>query len=205
MQLNRLLLPVIAIVTLASAALPAKAQTFTLDPVHSFVLFKIHHFNAGYVDSAGTFNLDDDASKDTFDITLQSASFDTHQAQRDKHITGPDFLDAKQFPTIEFKSTSVKKTGDDTLEAVGDLTLHGVTKSITVDITKTGTAKGMKGETRSGIETVFKINRIDYGACIAPSASLRSADEPPIMSFPWLPRLVCRPFPHPLRSRGKIG
>jgi polyisoprenoid-binding protein YceI len=78
-------------------------------------------------------------------------------------LKSPDFLNAKEFPLITFKSTAVKKTGDKTYEATGNLTVHGVTKPITATFTSVGTGKGAKGEVRAGADATFTIKRGDFG------------------------------------------
>jgi polyisoprenoid-binding protein YceI len=151
---------------LSSAAL---ADDLKADPVHSFVVFDVHHVGAGYVygtfgGPTGTVAYDSaDLTKTSFDLSVDTASIDTRNETRDKHLKGPDFFDVKQFPAMTFKSTGVTKTGDQTIAVTGDLTLHGVTKSITVPIEITGTGKGMRGETRTGFRADFKIDRRDYG------------------------------------------
>lgn len=159
------LLAVLFASTLSAAAWAG--ETFVIDPVHSTVIFKNHHFNAGYVygrfnNIGGSFTLDDDASKSSVSATVAVDSVDTANKGRDDHLKGPDFFNAKQFPEITFKSTSVSGSGDK-LEVVGDLTLHGVTKSVTVVLNKTGLGKGMKGETRAGLEGSFTVKRTDFG------------------------------------------
>jgi polyisoprenoid-binding protein YceI len=169
---------VLAIGLVSGLAAIARADDYQTDPVHSFVIFRVHHFGAGYVygtflGPTGTITLDDaDATKDSFDLTVQADSLDTRNKNRDKDLKGPDFFDTKQFPTLTFKSTSVKKDADGTLEVTGDLTLHGVTKSITVPMTPTGTGAGMKGETRTGLETTFTIDRTDYGVSYDPPPAI---------------------------------
>jgi polyisoprenoid-binding protein YceI len=139
-----------------------------LDPVHSTTIFSIHHFNAGYVwgfigQPTGSIEYDaTDASKISFTVSASLDRLDTQNAQRDADLKGPDWFNAKQFPTIDFKSTAVKKTGDNEYEVTGDLTLHGVTKSVTVDMDMTGIGQGMKGETRIGFQTSFTIHREDF-------------------------------------------
>jgi len=156
---------------LSSAAL---ADDLKADPVHSFVVFDVHHVGAGYVygtfgGPTGTVAYDSaDLTKTSFDLSVDTASIDTRNETRDKHLKGPDFFDVKQFPAMTFKSTGVTKTGDQTIAVTGDLTLHGVTKSITVPIEITGTGKGMRGETRTGFRADFKIDRRDYGMVIHP-------------------------------------
>jgi polyisoprenoid-binding protein YceI len=169
---------VLAMGLVPALAAVARADDYQADPVHSFVVFRVHHFGAGYVygtfvGPTGTVTLNDaDATKDAFDLTVQADSLDTRNKNRDKDLKGPDFFDVKQFPTLTFKSTAVKKTGDTTLEVTGDLTMHGVTKSITVEMDLTGSGKGMKGETRTGLETTFTVDRTDYGVSYDPPPAI---------------------------------
>lgn len=157
----------VALVLMLSAQV--RADSFQVDPVHSTSVFRIHHFNAGYVwgliaGPAGAVAYDpSDPGKDSFNVTVPLANLDTHNQQRDKDLLGPDWFNARQFPTLEFKSKSVKKTGENALEVTGDLTIHGVTKSVTVPIDMTGIGKGMRGETRIGFEATFNVNRADFG------------------------------------------
>jgi polyisoprenoid-binding protein YceI len=154
----------------SSAAL---ADDLKADPVHSFVVFDIHHFGAGYVygtfgGPTGTVGYDGtDLTKTSFDLSVDTASIETRNENRDKDLKGPDYFDVKQFPTMTFKSTSVTKTGDQTMAVTGDLTVRGVTKSITVPIEITG-AGTMMGKTRTGFRADFKIDRRDYGMVIHP-------------------------------------
>ncbi|HEX4056390.1 MAG TPA: YceI family protein [Tepidisphaeraceae bacterium] len=150
----------------SSAAL---ADDYKADPVHSFVVFDVHHLGAGYVygtfgGPSGAVSYDaSDLSKTTFDLSVETDSIVTRSANRDKDLKGPDFFDVKQFPTMTFKSTGVKKTGDNRMDVTGDLTIRGVTKSVTVPMEMTGTGKGMRGETRTGFRTSFTIDRTDFG------------------------------------------
>ena len=98
-----------------------------------------------------------------FDIQVNVDTIDTHNEGRDKHLKSPEFFDAAKYPTIAFKSKSVKKTGESTFEATGDLTLHGETRPLTVKIERTGAGPGMKGEHRSALETTFDIKRSEFG------------------------------------------
>jgi polyisoprenoid-binding protein YceI len=164
------------IVFALSAAFSSAAlgDSLKADPVHSFVVFDVHHVGAGYVygtfgGPAGTINYDSsDLTKTTFDLSVETGSIDTRNKNRDKDLKGPDFFDAKQFPTLTFKSTNVAKTGDTTMNVTGDLTVKGVTKSITIPMEMTGTGKGMQGETRTGFRADFKINRADFGMTADP-------------------------------------
>jgi polyisoprenoid-binding protein YceI len=147
----------------------AMADDYQADPVHSFVVFDVHHLDAGYVygtfaGPTGSVSYDaDDFTKCSFDLSVDVDSIETRNPNRDKDLKGPDFFDVKQFGTMTFKSTAVKKTGDNMMDVTGDLTIRGVTKSITVPMEMTGTGKGMKGETRTGFRADFKIDRTDFG------------------------------------------
>lgn len=145
----------------------AWAQTYRVDPVHSFVIFRVRHANVGYVwgrfnDPAGSVKIDADAAKDSFAIDIQAAKVDTHQEKRDAHLKSPDFLNVRQYPLIRFKSTAVKKVSDTQLEVTGDLTLHGVTKPITVPVELTGSGEFPPGVQRIGLEATFVVKTTDF-------------------------------------------
>jgi polyisoprenoid-binding protein YceI len=162
--------PVPLVVALISAfVLSANAaDTFKLDPVHSFVLFSVQHLRIAntygrFNDISGIVVFDkDNPSKSSVELSVPVASLDTHNSIRDQSLRSPDFFDAKQFPTMTFKSTNVEGSGD-TLTVSGDLTIHGVTKPMTVDFKKGGEGKGVFGEMRGGGETHFTIKRSDFG------------------------------------------
>jgi len=151
----------------------AVADDLKADPVHSFVVFDVHHLGAGYVygtfgGPTGAVGFDStDLTKTTFDLSVDADSIQTRNENRDKDLKGPDYFDVKQFPTLTFKSTAVAKTGDTTMSVTGDLTVHGVTKSVTVPMEFTGTGS-MMGKTHTGFRTDFKINRRDFGITHAP-------------------------------------
>lgn len=148
-------------------------DTFKLDPVHSSLLFKVKHLGVSY--SYGRFNEMDgqivwdsaDPSKSTFSVTVKTSSVDTANAKRDEHLRSPDFFDAKQFPTLSFKSTSVKPAGENKYEVTGDLTIRGVTKPITVTLEHVGVNSGQRG-TKTGFDGQFTINRQDFGVAYMP-------------------------------------
>jgi polyisoprenoid-binding protein YceI len=159
-----------------AGATEAQAQTFKVDPVHSAVVFRIHHFNAGmfwgrFNAPSGTVNWDaQDPTKSTFDITIPVKNLDTGNAKRDQDLSGPDFFNSKQYTDVTFKSTSVRKAAaENTYEVAGDLTLKGVTKPVTATIEQTGIGKGTRGETRAGFEATFTINRKDFGVSGLPN------------------------------------
>jgi len=143
------------------------ADSYKIDPVHSMVIFQIGHFGVSNVfgrfnNPTGTFVMDDDAANMSFQASVETDKVDTANAQRDAHLKSDSFFSAKQFPDITFKSTSIKKTGDKTYDVTGDLTLHGVTKSITVPLNLIGAAKTQAGD-RAGFGGTFSIKRSDYG------------------------------------------
>jgi polyisoprenoid-binding protein YceI len=151
----------------ASSRPPSAADTFQVDPIHSSMIFRVKHmgvanFYGRFNSISGSFTLDDDANKNSFQVEIQTASVDTVQKKRDDHLKSPDFFNAAQFPKITFKSTQVAKSGDSAFDVTGDLSLHGVTKSVTAKVTKTGTAN-MRGRQVAGVEAVLTIKRSDFG------------------------------------------
>lgn len=164
---------------LALAALPALAaeDTYKIDPVHSEISFKIRHLLAKtsgrFTKFSGTIKVDTaDISKSSVEVSIEAASVNTDNEGRDKHLQSPDFFDTAKFPSITFKSTSVKEVAKGKLEVTGDFTLHGVTKKITFPITNAGTQPGMQpGVTVAGfIDGALTINRNDYGIKTYPGA-----------------------------------
>lgn len=157
----------------AAAPVPPAApalQSLAIDPTHSSLVFKVQHmgvssFYGRFNEVGGRIALDkDDASKCSVTITVQAASVDTHSGKRDQHLQSPDFFSVKEFPTIEFRSTSVKKAGADEFEVAGKLTLHGVSKDLTLKVKQTGynEADGRHPAT-AGFETHFTLERSDFG------------------------------------------
>jgi polyisoprenoid-binding protein YceI len=151
---------------LASAAVAA--DTYKVDPAHSFVLFKVKHLNIGnaygeFTDVSGTIKVDDDKPENgSIDITIKAESISTNVPKRDEHLRSPDFLNVKQFPVITFKSTSIKKSGEDTFEVTGDLQVHGVTKPVTTTFKRIGMGKDPWGKFRAGAEATFTIKRSEF-------------------------------------------
>jgi polyisoprenoid-binding protein YceI len=93
---------------------------------------------------------------------VQAASIDTDNADRDNHLKSPDFFDVQKFPSLTFTSTEVKPKDADTWDVTGDLTIHGVTKRVTIPVELLGTVATPQGE-KAGFETSFTVNRKDYG------------------------------------------
>lgn len=161
---------------LAPSNLPAPAAhspygaagVYAVDPIHTTLVFKISH-NAGtffgrFDKISGDFLLDPaDLKASSLGFTIDTTSIDTANEKRDQDLKG-DFFNVKQFPKSTFKSTSIKKTGEGSFEAAGDLTLCGMTKPVTIKITsaRTGTNPMNKKE-NAGFEGAFSIKRSDFG------------------------------------------
>ncbi len=144
------------------------AETYAVDPVHSSISFGISHagisdIHGRFNDFSGTFVIDkDDPSKSSFALDIKVASVDTNNAKRDEHLRAPDYFNAKQFPSLSFKSTKVKAT-DAGYEVTGDLTLHGVTKPVTLTL-KGGhkVVEFPKGTPRIGVTSSVTIKRSEF-------------------------------------------
>ncbi len=158
----------LAAVVVLGFSVSARAD-YKVDPVHSSANFMALHANVGHVygrfnSLGGTFNLDDaDATKSAFNIEVKADSVDTNQGKRDEHLKSPDFLNAKQYPTISFKSTAVKKGDGNKLEVTGDLTLHGVTNPVTVMVEVLGKGEFPPSVARQGIEAMLAVKQSDFG------------------------------------------
>ncbi|MBA3708497.1 MAG: YceI family protein [Planctomycetes bacterium] len=163
-----------ALATVLVAASVHAEDTFAIDPVHSTALFRINHmgvsnFYGRFDDLSGTIAYNPaDIGKTSISYSIKADSVDTHFEKRDQHLKGPDFFDAKKFDSITFKSTAVKAVDDKTMEVTGNLTLHGVTKPLTVKVVHVGDGKGQAGEQRIGFETTFDIKRSDFGMTFMP-------------------------------------
>jgi polyisoprenoid-binding protein YceI len=164
-----------ALLIAASAGVGAAQETFTVDAAHSIVLFRIKHLNTSYAygrfnDVSGSFVLDKSApAKNKLDLTVKTASVDTANADRDKHLKGPDFFNVKQFPTATFKSIAVRSGKDaSTLDVTGDLTINGVTKSVPIVVELTGGGPSPFKDYREGLEARLRINRHDFGIQFMP-------------------------------------
>lgn len=148
------------------AAAPA-AEEYDYDLVHSSVSFKARHLDISWIhgrfnEVSGKFSLDrENPSKSTFQLTIKADSVDTANAARDEHLRQPDYFDTKQFPTIEFRSTSVAII-DGGYKVTGDFTMHGTTQKITITLMG-GKQIESRGVKRVGFSTELKLKRSDYG------------------------------------------
>ncbi|MFH1842503.1 MAG: YceI family protein [bacterium] len=166
--MRRILTTVLAALALTTLAIPALAATYQLDAAHSSVSFKVKHLAISNV--KGAFN--------DFDVTfefepgqpeswrveavIQAASIDTDNEDRDNHLRSEEFLFTAEYPEIRFASTGVEMTGENEAKLSGELTMHGVTKPVVLDLTIHGVADFM-GTSKAGFEASTKINRKDFG------------------------------------------
>ena len=167
--MKRLLLLLPLTVAICALAASAAADTYKIDPVHSSIRFKVRHFFS-YVEGSftkfdGTIQFDpEQPEKSSVTATIDVASVDTHNDKRDADLRSDHFFDVAKYPAITFKSKNVKQTGADSADIVGDLTMHGVTKEITLRAKFLGKGKGMGGKLISGWQiTPESIKRSDYG------------------------------------------
>jgi polyisoprenoid-binding protein YceI len=158
----------LAAALVASAALPVQADVYTIDKGHSEVSFQVRHLvtqvRGSFNDYQGTINLDPaNLERSSVDFQIKADSIDTNLADRDKHLRGEDFFFAEKYPQITFKSKSIKKTGKDTYDVAGTLTMRGVSKEVTLPVTFLGTVKDPWGNEKAGFATDLTLNRKDYG------------------------------------------
>ncbi|MGZ3771899.1 MAG: YceI family protein [Bdellovibrio sp.] len=142
---------------------------WNIDPTHSSVSFSIKHMMISKVHGAfekvsGTLIYDPEhISKSKVDVTIDAASINTREVQRDTHLKSADFLDVAKFPNITFKSVKVEGAADD-LKVIGDLTIHGITNQITLNVEgPTSALKDPYGNTKIGASATTKIKRKDFG------------------------------------------
>lgn len=143
--------------------------TWNLDTAHSEIEFKVRHMMISTVKGQfGTFDVkfdseSEDLSNASVEVSIDAASINTKNEQRDEHLKSGDFFNVEQFPTITFRSTGISKKSDDEFSFVGDLTIKDVTKSVTLDVELGGVAKDPWGNAKVGYTVNGKINRNDFG------------------------------------------
>ena len=156
-----------SVALLLPALAAADPATYKVDPSHSAVSFTVRHFVSNvpgrFREFEGVIKHDKQKPEaSSVNFTVQAASIDTDNNDRDEHLRGADFFDVQKHPTLSFASTSVKAKDANNLEVTGDLTMHGVTKRVTIPVEFLGSVKGPRGE-KAGFETSFTVNRKDYG------------------------------------------
>ncbi|HXA81197.1 MAG TPA: YceI family protein [Opitutaceae bacterium] len=162
----------LAALALTSAALAA-VETYKIDPVHSSVNFSIRHFFSNvpgtFTKIGGSIVVDrNDLTKSTVEATIDISSVNTNSEKRDAHLRTDTFFDAAKFPTATFKSTAWAKTGDDTYDVTGNLTIKDVTKPVVLHVSSLGFGPGMNGAQLSGWSATTTLNRNDFGITAFP-------------------------------------
>ena len=167
--MKRLLASFSTIIALSLPAL-ATATTWTIDPEHTNIGFKVRHLMVSNVKGSfdkhtGVVDINDkDITKSKVDVSIDTASINTNVKKRDDHLRSADFFDVAKYPTMTFVSKKVAKAGEDRLKVTGDLTLHGVTKEVVLDVEgPSGESKDPYGVIRRGATASTKINRKDFG------------------------------------------
>jgi polyisoprenoid-binding protein YceI len=152
--------------TLDGLEVPA-AGTWAIDRSHSNVAFRVKHL--GLAKTRGRFTAFDgtvvvggDPADTSIDVTIEAASVDSNDEQRDAHLRSADFFDVEQHPAITYRSTAVRGRGD-AWQVEGDLTINGVTRSVPLDVTFDGVATDPWGGTRAGFTAAAQVNREDFG------------------------------------------
>jgi len=167
--MRRLLVSAIIVAVLGLPVLSHGAM-WDIDPAHTSAQFAVRHLMVSTVRGefskvSGTVNLDEqDPTKSLLEATIDTASINTRVEKRDQHLKSPDFLDVAKYPTIAFKSKKIEKVSDTKFKVTGDLTLHGVTKEVVLEVEgSTKASKDPSGNLRIGGVATTKINRQDFG------------------------------------------
>ena len=153
---------------MTTTAIAGNRTTWTIDASHSTVEFVAKHMmmttvKGRFAELEGTVVADDSEIADSsVEVTMQAASIDTRSEQRDGHLRSPDFLDVENYPTVTFRSTRVEGSRDE-FKLTGDLTIRGVTRPITLDVTFEGEGKDPWGGTRASFSAKGKFDRRDFG------------------------------------------
>src|SRR5688500_3803967 len=158
-------------ITTATSAPPATAPTtWTIDAAHSSVEFSVRHMmittvKGRFTDVKGSVVIPgaDDVAGSSVDITIDAATIDTREPQRDAHLRSADFFDVETFPTLTFKSRAISDVRGDRFKVTGDLTIRGIAREVVLDVTSNGSVIDPWGGQRSGFEATTRIKRSDYG------------------------------------------
>ena len=152
----------------ATSSVAIAADQYAIDPAHSTAAFAVKHLaintvHGRFAEVSGAILYDEqDVTKSSVTVTIKAASINTDNAKRDEHLRSADFFDAAQFPDITFRSTRIQSTADGYL-CVGTLTMHGVSKEVTIPFTILGKIEDPWGKTRLGVEASLGLNRLEYG------------------------------------------
>jgi polyisoprenoid-binding protein YceI len=152
-----------------AAAVQTGQTTWTIDPAHSSVEFAVRHLmittvRGRFTGVKGTVTLDEaDPAKSAVEVVIDAASIDTREPQRDTHLRSADFFDVETFPTLTFRSTKLDGGLGEPFTLAGDLTIHGVTRPVVLDVEPEGRIKDAWGGIRSGFTATTKIKRSEFG------------------------------------------
>jgi polyisoprenoid-binding protein YceI len=156
----------------------AQVETWKIDPAHSAAQFSVRHLGISTVRGefkkvSGSANYDPgDPAKTSIEATIDATTIDTRVDKRDNDLRGPEFFDVQKYPTITFKSKRTEAGGTGKLKITGDLTIHGVTKEVVLDVDgPTPQIKDPKGNSHMGASATTKINRKDFGVSGAPTVA----------------------------------
>jgi len=168
-QTRLLAAPAALVVALLCQIAPVySADNYVLDQSHTAVVFKTTHMGLSWTygrfkEVKGTFSIDSaDPAKSTFTMAIKADSIDTDNNQRNDHLRSPDFFNTKQYPTITFKTTSAKPAKDG-FEVTGDLTMHGVTRPVTMNLTGPKNGNAAPSRARTAYSTELVLRRADFG------------------------------------------
>jgi polyisoprenoid-binding protein YceI len=166
-----------AFVFLAAAGLPLSAAsvTWTIDPNHSAAQFTVRHMMVSNVRGEfsgvrGTVEFDDEnPSRSSVEATIDATTINTRVPARDNDLKSVNFFDVAKYPTITFKSGKIRASGSNTFVVEGDLTMHGVTRPVTLQVEATAPVRDPKGNERRGAEATTKVSRKDFGVTGTPT------------------------------------
>ncbi len=142
---------------------------WNIDPAHSNVEFSVRHLmiatvRGRFADVQGAVTIDEDEpSRSNVDVTIKATSIDTRSEQRDTHLRSADFFDVEKYPEITFRSRKIEPRGDGEYKVTGDLTMHGVTKPVTLSATEEGRARDPWGNDRIAFSATAKLDRKEFG------------------------------------------
>ena len=144
------------------------AQAYTIDKAHSEVTFQVRHLltkvRGRFSDFSGTIHVDEEEpGNSSVSLRIDAASIDTNNSDRDQHLRSDDFFAVGTYPTITFDSSRIVRSGADSYDVTGTLTIRGVAREVTLPVASLGTAKDPWGNARAGFETELTINRKDFG------------------------------------------
>lgn len=164
---NVLLAIAVAVPLFAQPAAPAARENWTVDKTHSTVQFKIRHLmsnvTGNFRDFDASLSIDrTDPARSTIEFNIKAASIDTADSGRDEHLRSPDFFEAAKYPTLSFKSQTVTPKSATRFDVTGDLTMHGVTKRVTLPVEFLGFGKDARGNERAGFSLETTLDRKDY-------------------------------------------